>query len=88
VGSWQGGFQGNVTVSAGSAGVNGWTVKLTMPSGDSVTQLWSGVLSGSAPNYSVKNETYNGVLAGNASTVFGFLASGTAATPTLSCSSP
>jgi cellulose binding protein with CBM2 domain len=88
VGSWQGGFQGNVTVSAGSAGVNGWTVKLTMPSGDSVTQLWSGVLSGSAPNYTVKNETYNGVLAGNASTVFGFLASGTAATPTLSCSSP
>jgi hypothetical protein len=46
------------------------------------------VLSGSAPAYTVKNETYNGALAANASTVFGFLGTGAATTPTFSCASP
>lgn len=88
VGSWQGGFQGTVTVTAGGTAVNGWTVKMTMAGGVTVTQLWNGVLSGSAPSYTVRNQSYNGALAAHASTSFGFIGSGTAATPTLTCTSP
>jgi hypothetical protein len=88
VGSWQGGFQGTVTVTAGNSAVNGWTVKVTLPNGVTISQLWNGTLSGSAPSYTVRNATYNGALAANTATSFGFLASGTALTPTLSCTSP
>jgi hypothetical protein len=88
VGSWQGGFQASVTVKAGNTAVNGWTVRVTVPGGVSITQLWGGVLSGAAPGYTVKNETYNGALVANASTSFGFLGAGGAGTPALSCTSP
>lgn len=88
VGAWQGGFQGTVTVTAGSAAINGWTVKMTFPNGVTVTQLWNGTLSGAAPTYTVKNASYNGGLAARASTQFGFLGSGPAASPTLTCGTP
>jgi hypothetical protein len=77
-----------VTVKAGNAAINSWTVKATFSNGASITQLWNGVLSGSAPSYTVKNQTYNGSLSANASTTVGFLASGTAAAPALSCTTP
>jgi rhamnogalacturonan endolyase len=86
--SWQGGFQGTVTVTAGSAGTNGWTVHVTFPSGVTITQIWNAVLGGTAPSYAVTNETYNGALGPNATTTFGFLAGGAVATPTVSCGSP
>ncbi|WP_432984009.1 cellulose binding domain-containing protein [Dactylosporangium sp. CA-233914] len=88
VGSWQGGFQGNVTVTAGSTAINGWTVRMTFSNGVTVTQLWNGTLSGSPPAYTVRNASYNGGLGAHASTQFGFLGSGTAAPPTLTCTSP
>jgi hypothetical protein len=53
-----------------------------------ISQLWGGVLTGSAPSYTVKNATCNGALAANTATSFGFLGSGAASTPTLSCTSP
>jgi hypothetical protein len=86
--SWQGGFQGNVIVTAGGAGANGWTVHLTFPNDVSISQIWNGALSGTTPSYTVTNETYNGTLAANATASFGFLGNGTTATPTVSCSSP
>ena len=45
VGSWQGGFQGEVTVRAGTSGINGWTTRWTLASGQTISQLWSGTLS-------------------------------------------
>jgi len=86
--SWPGGFQANVDVTAGSAGTNGWTVHLTYPSGVTVTQLWNGTLSGTGPSYTVTNASFNGALGAGATASFGFLANGTPATPTVSCTSP
>ncbi len=90
VNSWQGGFQATVTVkNNGSASLNGWTVRMTLPSGQSITQLWNGVNSGTSGAVSVKNATYNGALSGGGSTTFGYTGSGTAGTPTgVSCTSP
>jgi hypothetical protein len=83
--AWQGGFQGEVTVTAGSAGTRSWSVRLGLPAGTAISQAWNGTLSGNSPNYTVASQTYNGPLAAGASTTFGFLATGTAAAPTLAC---
>ncbi|MEV4539585.1 PHB depolymerase family esterase [Asanoa sp. NPDC049518] len=88
VGSWTGGFQGEVTVRAAGAAVNGWQVGLAFAGGTSITQVWSGTLSGNAPSYTVRNVSWNAAIPAGGSTVFGFLGSGTSAAPTLSCTSP
>jgi len=88
VNSWPGGFQGEVTVTAGSSAVNGWTVQWALGSGQSIGQVWNGTLSTSGSTVSVRNASYNGSLPASGSTTFGFLANGTESAPTLSCTSP
>jgi len=88
INSWPGGFQGEVTVQAGAAGLNGWTVDMTFPAGTTVTQLWNGTLSGNGPSYTVRNVDWNGTVGPNGTVSFGFLGGGTAAAPTLTCTSP
>jgi cellulase/cellobiase CelA1 len=88
--AWSGNFQGEVTVRAGTSAINGWTVSWTNPSGQSVSQLWNGVLTQSGSSATVKNAAYNNAIAANGTQVFGFLSttSGTPALTGLSCSSP
>ncbi|MEU8268907.1 endo-1,4-beta-xylanase [Sphaerisporangium sp. NPDC049002] len=88
VNSWQGGFQSTVTVNAGNSPVNGWTVKWTWPGGQSISSLWNGTQTVSGSSVTVRNASYNGSIAANSSTTFGFTANGTAATPTATCTSP
>ncbi|WP_405590499.1 cellulose binding domain-containing protein [Streptomyces sp. NBC_01190] len=88
VSAWNGGFQGEVKVTAGSAAVSGWTVRWTLAGGQTVTQVWNGTLTTSGSAASVTNASYNGSLQPAASTVFGFLANGAASTPSLTCASP
>ncbi|GAA1636209.1 hypothetical protein GCM10009679_46710 [Saccharothrix algeriensis] len=85
--SWPGGFQGEVIVTAGSSAITGWTVQWTLSSGQTITQVWSGTLSTSGSAVAIRNVSYNGSLAANASTTFGFLAGGTPSAPTLTCTS-
>lgn len=88
VNSWPGGFQGEVTVTAGSSPINGWTVQWTLSSGQTITQIWNGTLSTSGSTVSVRNVSYNGSLPPSGSTTFGFLGSGSPSSPTLTCTSP
>ncbi len=83
--SWQGGFQGQVTVTAGSAGVAGWQVNWTFGGGQTINQVWGGVSTASGSSVTVRNEGWNGTLAAGATTQFGFIASGSATTPALTC---
>ncbi|WP_407924574.1 cellulose binding domain-containing protein [Catellatospora vulcania] len=85
--SWPGGFQGEVTVTAGSSPITGWTVQWTLGSGQGITQVWSGTVSVSGSAVTVRNVSYNGSLPASGSTTFGFLAGGIPSTPSLSCSS-
>ncbi|KDN20149.1 cellulose binding domain-containing protein [Amycolatopsis rifamycinica] len=90
VGTWNGGFQGEVTVAnTGTAALDGWTVRFTLPGGQSVGQVWGGTASGTSP-VTVKNVAYNGALGAGATTTFGFLASGSGAPSlsTVTCTSP
>ncbi|MET7420029.1 cellulose binding domain-containing protein [Dactylosporangium sp. NPDC005555] len=88
VGTWQGGFQGEVTVRAGASAINGWTARWTLAGGQSISQLWNGTLSVSSSSVTVKNVSWNGALGANGTTTFGFLAGGPASSPSISCTSP
>ncbi|WFE64735.1 cellulase family glycosylhydrolase [Micromonospora sp. WMMD714] len=87
IGSWQGGFQGEVKVTAGSAGVNGWTAKWTYANGQTVSQAWNASLSSSGSTVTARNVDYNGRLGAGASTAFGFIGSwnGSNPAPTVTC---
>ncbi|MEU4745567.1 cellulose binding domain-containing protein, partial [Actinosynnema sp. NPDC023658] len=86
--SWSGGYQGEVTVTAGGSGTNGWTVGWTLGSGEAITQVWNGTLTTGGSTASVRNASYNGSLAAGASTTFGFIGSGAPPTSAFSCASP
>jgi beta-mannanase len=88
VGSWSGGFQGEVTVRAGTSGINGWTAGWTLANGQTINQLWNGTPSVSGSSVTVKNVNWNGSLGANASATFGFIANGSPTSPTLTCTSP
>lgn len=75
VNEWPGGFQGQVVVTAGSGGLNGWTVGWTYTGGQTISQLWNGDLDQNGSAVSVSNVSYNGNLPPNGSTSFGFLGS-------------
>ncbi len=91
VNSWGGGHQAEVKVAnAGTTSLNGWTVRLTLPSGHTVGNLWGGVNTGTSGAVSVKNAPYNGSLGSAASTTFGYVANGPDADPPseVTCASP
>ncbi|MFG1807863.1 cellulose binding domain-containing protein [Streptomyces sp. NPDC049040] len=87
VNTWSGGFQGEVKVTAGGQAISGWTARWTLGSGQTVTQVWNGEISGSGSDVSVRNASYNGSLQPSASTTFGFLGTGTPTDVSLSCTS-
>jgi lysophospholipase L1-like esterase len=91
IGTWSGGFQAEMTVRNNrSATLNGWTVRMTLGAGQSITNLWNGTNTGTSGAISVRNAPYNGTLAVNATTTFGFVANGNGAVaPTgVTCASP
>ncbi|GAA3266767.1 lytic polysaccharide monooxygenase [Dactylosporangium vinaceum] len=90
--NWAGHFQVNVTVkNNGTATLNGWTVRWTYTGGQGFDGApWNGTLTAQPPNPAVTNVDWNKVLGPNATTSFGFNATGTApaTAPTLTCTSP
>ncbi len=86
VSSWGSGYQGEVTVTIGQTAVAAWTVTMTLASGQSVSQVWNATLTGSGSTLTLRNVAWNGALNANASTTFGFIASGGTTAPTLACS--
>ncbi|NUP24858.1 MAG: cellulose-binding protein, partial [Streptomyces sp.] len=88
---WQGGYQGEVTVTnASGSPVPGWTATVVPAGGARLTQVWNGTLGvGADGTPTVVNASWNGTLAPGASASFGFIAStpATAGAPsaTVSC---
>jgi poly(3-hydroxybutyrate) depolymerase len=87
-GQWQGGFQAEVTVTAGAAALTGWRVDWTFANGQTITQIWGGRNTSGGSAQTVVNETWNGSLAAGAATTFGFLGTWNAANgvPSTTCS--
>ncbi len=87
VAQWQGGFQGEVKVTAGPAAIKGWTVGWTSGPGQGIGQTWNTVISTRGTNVTAANTSWNGGVNAGASTSFGFVASGPSTpVPALTCS--
>ncbi|MET8231272.1 cellulase family glycosylhydrolase [Micromonospora sp. NPDC005298] len=84
---WQGGFQGEVRVTAGATAITGWNVRWTFANGQNVTQSWNVALTSSGTTVTARNVDYNGRLAAGAATSFGFIGgwTGTNTAPVVSC---
>ena len=88
VGSWQGGFQGEIAVTnTRPTATSSWAVTLTFADGQVVTQVWGGEATQSGSTVTIRNTSWNGALAPNATTTAGFLANspGANSVPTLAC---
>lgn len=81
---WPGGYQGEVTVTAGASPLTSWTV--TLP-GASVSSLWNGVATTSGSTVTVRNAPYNGNVAAGGTTTFGFIGTGAPGASALGCAS-
>lgn len=76
-GSWQGGFQGSVTVTnPGPSPISGWTVGWDYTGGQSVTQGWNATVGQTGTRVTATNAAWNGTVPAKGSTMFGFLANG------------
>jgi xyloglucan-specific exo-beta-1,4-glucanase len=81
-GSWTGGFQGEVTVrNTGGAPTKTWSVGWNYPSGQVLSQVWGGTGGQTGTAVTVRDAGWNGALAVNATTTFGFLGSTTGTNP-------
>ena len=76
VNSWSGGFNGSVTLeNEGDATVTGWQVKIETT--NQITDIWNAVIvSHDASGYVIGNTSYNGTIAHDGETSFGFVAAG------------
>ncbi|MFJ8538931.1 cellulose binding domain-containing protein [Streptomyces sp. NPDC093591] len=82
VNSWQGGYQGEVTVTnAPDSAVSGWTATVVPADGARLTQVWDGTLTTARDGTAtVANASWNGRLEPGGSVRFGFLADASAST--------
>ncbi|RSM74119.1 cellulose-binding protein [Actinoplanes sp. ATCC 53533] len=69
---WTGGFSANVTVTNLGDAVTGWTLRWSFTAGQVVTQAWSATATQSGAAVTAVNAGWNGQLATNGSTSFGF----------------
>lgn len=90
--TWQGGFQGQVTVTNPTTStMYGWTVGWVLANDETVNDFWNGNLSAAGSLATMRNATYNNVLPPGGSATFGFtsLENSTPVMPgSLSCQSP
>jgi hypothetical protein len=84
-GQWQGGWQGEVTVTAGSSSISGWTANWTFGNGASLNQVWNATANTGSSSVTAKNVNYNGSLGAGASATFGFIGNGSPNAPSVSC---
>ncbi|MDX2618067.1 endo-1,4-beta-xylanase [Streptomyces sp. NPDC052071] len=69
--TWNGGYNGQVTVKAGGSGITGWAVPVTVASPQKVSAVWNGTPTTTGDVMTVRH-SWNGTLAAGASTTFGF----------------
>jgi len=69
---WPGGFTANVTITNLGSAINGWTLKWTWPSGQTIQQAWNSTATQSGSAVTVTNAAWNGSLAAGGTATFGF----------------
>jgi acetylxylan esterase len=87
VSTWNSGWQANVDVTAGNAAISGWRLTWTWPAGQSISSSWNATVSSSGSTVTATDVDWNGTVnAGQTKTsAWGFIGTGTAATPAVTC---
>ncbi|WP_229403879.1 cellulose binding domain-containing protein [Micromonospora sp. NBRC 110038] len=87
VSDWPGAFHAEVTVhSTGTSPMARWAVRLTLPEGQGVRDIWSATIASTIDDVvTISNADWNGRIAPGASTAFGLIGTGPATAPALSC---
>jgi cellulose 1,4-beta-cellobiosidase len=89
VSAWQGGFEGQITVTnTGSSALNGWNLGWTFPGDQEISSLWNGNHTQSGAAVTVSNASYDGSVAPGATVTVGFTATNSGDTApgiTVSC---
>jgi len=69
---WPGGFTASVSLTNLGAPLTSWTLTWSFGAGQQVTQAWNATVTQTGAQVTASNVSYNGTLATNASTSFGF----------------
>ncbi|MFD9894056.1 cellulose binding domain-containing protein [Amycolatopsis sp. NPDC059027] len=77
VSTWDSGYTGKYTVTAGSAALTSWKLEFDLPRGSAVGTYWDALLTPGGSHYVFTNREYNGTVAAGAAASFGFTVSGT-----------
>ncbi|GAB3993548.1 hypothetical protein GCM10029992_05450 [Glycomyces albus] len=86
VNDWGSGWQGSVTLTAGSQAIDGWDVSWNWPGSQQVSSLWNAQWTQSGSTVNAADAGWNGrVEAGQSREVFGFIASGPAVSFEFDC---
>ncbi|MFF3854124.1 cellulose binding domain-containing protein [Micromonospora sp. NPDC002575] len=87
VSDWPGAFHAEVTVrNTGTSPMARWAVRLTLPEGQDVRDIWNATISSTIDDVvTISNTGWNGRIGPGADAIFGLIGTGPAATPTLSC---
>jgi endo-1,4-beta-xylanase len=89
---WNGGFNGQVTITAGSSAISSWTSTVTLGSGQVISATWNGNPTWPQANVMImKPASWNSNLAAGQSTNFGFTvktSNGNNSAPAVTCSTP
>jgi hypothetical protein len=73
--SWQGGFQGGITITNNGPAITSWTLDFAFPANnEAITGGWGGTYTQNGRSVSVANASYDGALATGAATTIGFIA--------------
>jgi hypothetical protein len=86
VNSWPGGYQAQITVTAGALAIDGWKVSWTMADGQTIGGMWSATPTTDGRSVTAASLSWNAQLAPGASTTFGVTGSTTADSTALTAS--
>jgi endo-1,4-beta-xylanase len=78
VNAWNTGLTDNITIrNTGTAAINGWSLRFTLPAGQNITSGWSATYSPTSGQVTATNVNYNGAIPPGGSTTIGFQATHT-----------
>jgi len=87
VGDWTSGWQGKVTVTAGTSALSGWSLKWNWPASQQITSAWNADWVQSGAAVTAGDVGWNGsVASGQSLEAFGFVATGPSTAPQVTCS--
>ncbi|PZF91815.1 cellulose-binding domain-containing protein, partial [Micromonospora endophytica] len=69
---WPGGFGAGVTITNLGDPLTGWTLTWSYNAGQAITQAWNATVTQNGAQVTARNVSYNGSIATNGTTSFGF----------------